>query len=341
MTSSHLLALADSKDFRTLFIDELGWSNPDQPNMSLEADGNTYTFNQVAGYKGLRIWHCPAVPPRRTQRVLDVLVGRDSHERLVIFSDDQRQEWRWPRRSELGGANAKLLAHEHVVGAENPQLAARLNAIALDFDEDISLVELLVRMREAFDIEAETASVQAARMMGTLYSELEHTGASERDSTLLLARLLFLIFGDDAEMFDWPARLFQEFVQEETRSESLHLELQELFDVLNTREDRRSIPADSPFARFRYINGGLYEDVLQIPALSAAFRDTLIEACEFDWAVISPAVFGSMFQTVKTKEARREGGEHYTTEENILKTIRPLFLDEYSARLTLGTTRRS
>lgn len=333
MTSSRLLDLVDSKDFRTLFIDELGWGNPDQSSMSLDADGNTYRFEQVAGYKGLRIWHCSVVPPRRIQRLLDVLVGRDSHERLIIFSDDRRQEWRWPRRSELGGANAKLLAHEHVVGEQNPKLVARLHAIALDFDEDVPLVELLIRMREAFDVEAEAASVQAARMMGTLYSELEGSGASERDSTLLLARLLFLLFGDDAEMADWPAKLFQEFLQHDTRPESLRVELQHLFAALNTREDRRSLPADSPLSRFRYINGGLYEGALQIPTLSAAFRETLLEACEFDWAVISPAVFGSMFQTVKTKEARREGGEHYTTEENILKTIRPLFLDEYSARL--------
>ncbi|WP_461252227.1 DNA methyltransferase, partial [Treponema sp. R8-4-B8] len=34
-----------------------------------------------------------------------------------------------------------------------------------------------------------------------------------------------------------------------------------------------------------------------------------------------------MFQSVKDKESRRALGEHYTSEENILKVIKPLFLD--------------
>ncbi|HRE02359.1 MAG TPA: hypothetical protein PLV68_13735, partial [Ilumatobacteraceae bacterium] len=84
---------------------------------------------------------------------------------------------------------------------------------------------------------------------------------------------------------------------------------------------------------FRYINGGLFGDELRLPKLSPGFRAGLLSACDFDWQMISPAVFGSMFQTIKDKEARRHGGEHYTTEENILKTIRPLFLDELTERL--------
>ncbi len=107
----------------------------------------------------------------------------------------------------------------------------------------------------------------------------------------------------------------------------------ELFDVLATSTDRRTIEAGDPLTFFRYINGGLFEDSLRLPPLPAEFRGALLEACSFNWSVISPAVFGSMFQTVKSKEARRHGGEHYTTEENILKTIQPLFLDEYRDRL--------
>lgn len=64
MTDNRLLDLVDAHEFRTLFIDELGWDNPDRPALTLEVDGADYTLNQVAGYKGLRIWHCPVLPPR-------------------------------------------------------------------------------------------------------------------------------------------------------------------------------------------------------------------------------------------------------------------------------------
>ncbi|MCT1355203.1 DNA methyltransferase [Gordonia sp. p3-SID1431] len=340
MTSNRLLDLVDARDFRTLFIDELGWNNPDRPDITLEVNDQTFALTQVAGYKGLRIWHCPVLPVRKSQRMIDVLVGKDNHERLVIFSNEHRQEWRWPRRAQLGSANAKLLVHEHVVGDHATHLTQRLQAIELDFDEDITLVALLDKMRDAFDHEAETASVAAARLMGTLYTELEIAGVGEQDATLLLARILFLLFGDDADMWK-PAGLFEKYLREHTTSETLHEDLKELFDVLDTDEKKRTLASDSPYAAFRYINGGLFHDPLRLPKLTPEFREALLAACEFDWSIISPAVFGSMFQTVKSKDSRRSGGEHYTTEENILKTIRPLFLDEYRDRLERGWNDKS
>ena len=331
MTAIRLLDLVDTRDFRTLFIDELGWDNPDQPDLQLTVDDEPFTLTQIAGYKGLRIWHCSVLPARRIQRGIDVLVGKDNHERLIIFTSEIRQEWRWPRRAQLGSTNAKLLVHEHIVGDRNTHLAQRLHAIQLDFDENLSLVALLERMRDAFDVEAEAASVQAARLMGTLYAELETTNINEHDATLLLARMLFLFFGDDADM--WEANLFHHFIRDQTTALTLHTDLQSLFEALNTPEHSRRRGSDDRYGTFRYINGGLYAGTLVLPQLTPLFRDALLEACEFDWAIISPAVFGSMFQTVKSKEARRHGGEHYTTEVNILKTIRPLFLDEYADRL--------
>ena len=333
MSSHRLLDLVDKRDFRTLFIEELGWDNPDHTDVHHEVDGTTYTLTNIASFKGLRIWHCPRLPPRPVQRQIDVLVGQDTLERLVIFTSDTKQEWRWPRRSQLGAANAKLLTHPYIPGDPNYRtLAQRLEAIELDFDEDISLVTLLDRMRTEFDQEAETASAQAARLMGGLYTELEASGVDEHNATLLLARLLFLLFGDDAGMWT-PAGLFETYLRNHTTSETLHTDLADLFDVLDTDENTRDLPADSPYRKFRYINGGLFSDQQKFPRFTAVFRELLLQACAFDWSIISPAIFGGMFQTVKSREARREAGEHYTSETNILKTIGPLFLDDYRARL--------
>lgn len=336
MSQTSLLDLVDSRDFRRLFIDQLGWENPDRPRLTVETDNQQYALDQVAGYKGLRIWHCDALPPRRSQRAIDILVGQDNAERLIIFSSPARQEWRWPRRAKLSGTNAKLLVHEHVFGTRNDHLESRLEAIRLDFDADIPLVVLLDRMRDAFDVEAETASVQAARLMGTLYSELEDAHLPEEEATRLLARLLFLFFGDDGDM--WDADMFHHFIRDHTTAETLHTDLGRLFSALDTPQDARKPPGDDACSSFRYVNGDLYSGQLNIPPLGAVFRDSILEACEFNWDIISPAVFGSMFQTVRSQEARREGGEHYTTEKNILKTIRPLFLDEYLERFESART---
>jgi hypothetical protein len=330
-----VLADVDARDFRRLFVEHLGWHNADHAPVSFALDdATTYTFTQVAGYKGLRIWTCTVVPDRRTQRALDALLGQTSTERLVIFADEGRQEWRWPRKAQTGGVNAKLMVHPHTPGEHNQSLVTRLTAIAIDFDEDVSLVDLLARMRDAFNAESETAAVQAARLMKALYGELATAGVPDHDATLLLARLLFLLFADDSDMWITSPDLFENFLREHTTSATLHTDLSALFHILNTAPKGRDLPAGSPLRVFRYVNGGLFaDDDLALPPLTAAFRSALLDACDFDWAKISPAVFGSMFQTVKDKTARREGGEHYTTEANILKTIGPLFLDELHERL--------
>lgn len=331
MSVSPLLLLADRREFRKLFIDELGWNNPDRPQLHCDVDGTRYPLTQVAGYRGLRIWVCDTLPDKKTQREIDKQVGQDNLERLVIFVGTDRQEWRWPRRAQTGGVNAKLLMHRHLVGQPDAHLDRQLRAIGIDLDSAPSLVDLLSRMRAAFDVESETASVQAARLMGTLYGELDASKVSPDGATLLLARLLFLLFGDDSGM--WKKDLFHGYLVDHTSDARLHTDLTDLFDALNTDEGERHLTSGSPLADFRYINGGLFKERLALPPLTPGFRTALLGACDFDWQVISPAVFGSMFQTVKDKEARRHGGEHYTTEENILKTIGPLFLHELQDKL--------
>lgn len=331
MSVTPLLPLVDDRTFRKLFIEELGWNNPDRPQLQCDVDGMRYSLTQVAGYRGLRIWVCDTMPDKKTQREIDKRVGQDNLERLVIFVGTDRQEWRWPRRAQTGGVNAKLLVHRHLVGHPDPHLDRQLRAIEIDLDSAPSLVDLLSRMRAAFDVESETASVQAARLMGILYGELHASKVGPDDATLLLARLLFLLFGDDSGM--WNKDLFHGYLVDHTGDSTLHTDLAALFSALNTVETERHWAPGSPLGGFRYINGGLFEDQLGLPPLTSDFRTALLSACDFDWQVISPAVFGSMFQTVKDKEARRHGGEHYTTEENILKTIGPLFLDELRDKL--------
>jgi type II restriction/modification system DNA methylase subunit YeeA len=64
---------------------------------------------------------------------------------------------------------------------------------------------------------------------------------------------------------------------------------------------------------------------------TSAMREALLDACALDWSAISPAIFGSLFQSIMDDKARRNLGAHYTSEENILKLIKPLFLDALRA----------
>lgn len=206
--------------------------------------------------------------------------------------------------------------------------------------------EAMIRREQA------EASVQAARLMGALFAAFTHDADADNeddehaadeathDASILMTRLLFLMFGDDAGL--WEAGLFERFIRERTAADGSDLgaQLERLFQVLDTPRTSRSERLDELLDRFPYVNGGIFErGALLIQDFDQLMRRALIRACEFDWSRISPAVFGSLFQTVHSKEDRDKAGEHYTSEVNILKTIGPLFLDQYRDRLKAANTK--
>ena len=179
--------------------------------------------------------------------------------------------------------------------------------------------------------EQAAASVKAAQLMADLYVELEGSGYDEHEASVFLVRTLFALFADDSGL--WERDLFLEFIQTRTAEDGSDLgaQLTALFQVLNRPVNKRMAGTDELMLRFPYVNGSVFGEAVSIPYFTSSMREKLLAACHFNWGSISPAIFGSLFQAVKSKEARRELGEHYTTEENILKLIGPLFLDELRA----------
>ena len=94
--------------------------------------------------------------------------------------------------------------------------------------------------------------------------------------------------------------------------------------------------SDEELLAFPYVNGGLFGDKsMVIPKLDAEIVDLILEkaSADFDWSVISPTIFGAVFESTLNPETRRSGGMHYTSIENIHKVIDPLFLDDLRAEL--------
>ncbi|WIE66203.1 class I SAM-dependent DNA methyltransferase [Curtobacterium sp. MCLR17_036] len=186
----------------------------------------------------------------------------------------------------------------------------------------------------------EAVTVQAARTMGALYDTLlgdvdaMSEGHDSEQAAVFMTRLLFLLYGDDAGGL-WEQGLFERFILQytgEDGSDSGAL-ITQLFQVLDTPKQRRSPHLDDIYLAFPYVNGGLFRDRVDIPTFNRGMRAALLAACREEWSEVSPAIFGSLFQGMSSREARRKQGEHYTTETNILKTLRPLFLDGIEEKL--------
>lgn len=197
-----------------------------------------------------------------------------------------------------------------------------------DLSSEIDRFNFLTKQRDVVIELEEKANASAVKLMGGLYDQLGKSGYEGHEASVFMVRILFLLFGDDTGL--WRSRLFEEFIEERTSSDGSDCgsQISALFQTLDRDVDKRSTNLDHVLAQFPFVNGGLFAERIDAPSFTTAMREALLECCRFGWAQISPAIFGSMFQTVKVKKLRREAGEHYTTEANILKTIKPLFLDE-------------
>ena len=175
--------------------------------------------------------------------------------------------------------------------------------------------------------EEDPVNIEAAYHMGVLHDALKEAGYTGRDLEIYLVRLLFCLFADDTGIFE--RSIFLDYLNQKTNTDGsdLGMHLAQLFQVLNTPNDKRQRTLDESLTQFPYINGHLFEQQLPFASFNSRMRTTLLQCCSLDWNKISPAIFGSMFQSVMNETERRNLGAHYTSEKNILKLIKPLFLD--------------
>ena len=180
--------------------------------------------------------------------------------------------------------------------------------------------------------EQDPVNIKAAERMGKLHDRLRESGYEGHKLEVFLVRLLFCLFAEDTTLFE-PMGSFRDFLENKSNEDGSDLgsRLAHFFQVLNTIEKKRQKNLDETLAAFPYVNGQLFEETLPIPTCDRTIREMLLDCCALDWGLISPAIFGALFQCVMDEEGserRRNLGAHYTSEENILKLIKPLFLDD-------------
>ena len=214
--------------------------------------------------------------------------------------------------------------------------------IDLDLDEEVrfrleDLPEQIDRFgfmmgvhRRAFR-DQDPVNIQASELVGAIHDELRESGYAGEDLDRFLVRIVFCLFADDTGIFERES--FLSFLEDRMCSDGVNTGplLDHLFTVLNTPEGQRSRNLDPNLAAFPFVDGDLFDRRIATADFDSKLRRLLIEAAQFDWSRISPAIFGALFQSVMDPDHRRAVGAHYTTEQNILKVIEPLFLDELRA----------
>lgn len=186
-------------------------------------------------------------------------------------------------------------------------------------------------------------SLQAGEIIGKIYDEFlkqyinPDDPHSLRSLNIICVRLVFCLYAEDAGIFGEKRCMFHDYLaQFKPGKGEMRKGLIDLFDVLNTPEDKRDPYLDDSLRAFPYCNGGLFaEKDIEIPRFNDALAELILKHAsdDFDWSQISPTIFGAVFESTLNPETRRSGGMHYTSIENIHKVIDPLFLDELKAEI--------
>jgi hypothetical protein len=177
----------------------------------------------------------------------------------------------------------------------------------------------------------DSINLRAVAIMSDLHDALEAGGYKGHELERFLVRVLFCLFADDTGIFERES--FRLYIEDRTKADGsdLGLHLARLFEVLNTPPDKRQKNLDESLAAFPYVNGDLFAEKLSFADFNRDMRNSLLACTRFDWSCISPAIFGSLFQGVMEPRERRQIGGHYTSERDILKVARALFLDDLRA----------
>ncbi|MEO7904770.1 MAG: DNA methyltransferase, partial [Candidatus Saccharimonadales bacterium] len=207
----------------------------------------------------------------------------------------------------------------------------------IDLPKNVKLFGFLINQTSKHLAEESPVNRQAAESMARLHNQLRDDNYTGHDLEVLLVRLVFCLFADDSGIFEHGQ--LHEYLRTRTSDDGSDLgpRLVQIFEVLNTPIANRQSSLDESMMALPYVNGGLFAESIQTPYFNSTMRRDLLISMELDWSKVSPAIFGSMFQGVMDEKQRRNLGAHYTSEKNILRVIKPLFLDDLYSEFAVAT----
>ena len=205
-----------------------------------------------------------------------------------------------------------------------------------DLPKEYYRLNFLVDMSHDNIMKELDVSLNAGKITGKLYEALlkqygdKPTAKMLKSLNLLIVRLVFCMYAEDSGIFG-KKNMFTDYLKE-VMPVHFRKVLIELFKILDTPTEERDPYEEKKLLEFPYVNGGLFSDEnIIVPSFDQECIDIIIKACDFDWSEISPTIFGAIFESTIADQARRSGGMHYTSLENIHKVIDPLFLNDLKA----------
>ncbi len=203
-----------SFDFRTLFIEEMGWEHVPTNLRPLihTVEDSSYHCRPIAQMSGVSVFEVYStesvskLPDAKTRRAIHDHIQKLSHENLLIFldSDSERSQslWYWVKR--VGDSTPQPREHLYLKGQPGDLFLSKLDAMVIELDDlrpdgTVPITEVTRRLAESLDIERVTKKFYTdfSTLRVDFIQQIEGI-SKESDrfwyASVLLNRLMFIYF---------------------------------------------------------------------------------------------------------------------------------------------------
>jgi hypothetical protein len=331
-------------DFKTLFIEELGWDHYTSI-LDIPVDGQNFTLSAIAEKRGIVVFVCgPAsngsMPDYSIRRKIERQVTKSHHEHLIIYlnADKTRQVWQWVKRQ--SGKPAQCREHTYYANQSGDLLIQKIDnlAFSLKEEEQLTIIEVGRRARKAFDVEKVTKKFYdrfktehgkfSKFLKGIPEDKLQRWYVS-----VMLNRLMFIYFIQKKGFLDSNTDYLRSCLRkskEHSKNGYYKNFLCPLFfEGFAKKEEDRAPETNRLLGKVPYLDGGLFQrhqiekqHGKEIQIEDAAFDNLFAFFEEYNWHLderplradneINPDVLGYIFEKYINQ---KQMGAYYTKED--------------------------
>jgi len=361
-------------DLESLFIEELGWNHHRTAPLITKNNGITYTLGAIAEKHGMVTWECHPgpdgqIPDYPTRGKIDRQVAKITHEHIIVFVNQERtvQTWHWVKCEK--GKPTACREHTFLSHQSGELLIQKLRnlVISLEEEEDLTIIEVTGKVKQAFDIDRVTKRFydDFKKEHGVFLSFIEGIEVvtnREWYASLMLNRLMFIYFIQKKEFLDGDSHYLRNRLQMVRQSQGegkfhsfyRYFLLRLFHEGLGQPEVDRKAELRQLLGTVPYLNGGLFDthqlekDNPDIHIPDEAFERLFDFFDQWEWHLdtrpmrkgneINPDVLGYIFEKYINNQA--EMGAYYTKEditEYISKnTIVPFLFDSAEKKCAIA-----
>ncbi len=179
--------------------------------------------------------------------------------------------------------------------------------------------------RPVFGVDREEVTRKAADKLAAVYRHLKvrNTVGAEVAQRFVL-QCLACFFSEDIGLL--PRSFFTALLQECTDPPKAFDLLNGLFLAMNQRDG----PRGGRYRDVAYFNGGIFAQSAAVEIDPTREGALLREAATYNWAHVSPDIFGTIFQHSMDEDDRHAFGAHYTSPTDIMRIVKPTIVDPFT-----------